>query len=80
MATCAGCGEALAPAWKFCIHCGLAVGAHDAPATAGRSKDVKHARRISANGRAYIIGGIGIFVVGVALLVIAIAFLTGAIH
>jgi hypothetical protein len=75
MATCVGCGEPLAPAWKFCIHCGIAV---DTPAEP--RGDVKHARRITANGRAYIIGGIGIFVVGVALLVIAIAYLTGAIH
>ena len=78
MATCVGCGAPLAPAWKFCIHCGIAVDGQAAPPATRTSGG--HARRITANGRAYIIGGIGIFVVGVALLVIAIAFLTGAIH
>jgi hypothetical protein len=66
----------VAPTWKFCIHCGLAV---EQPEIAGANDpaDVLPARR-AASSRALIAGGVGIFLVGIALLVVAIAFFAGA--
>jgi hypothetical protein len=63
----------VAPTWKFCIHCGLAI---DPPAVSGANTAVPTRPAISS--RVLLIGGIGIFVVGIALLVIAIAFFAGA--
>jgi hypothetical protein len=66
----------LAPTWKFCIHCGLAVDEPEIPG-AIRPDAAAPAKRIGASP-ALIAGGIGIFLVGVALLVLAIAFFAGA--
>jgi hypothetical protein len=77
METCVGCGSPLAPTWKFCIHCGLAVDRVEVPGAI--RPDVAVPVKRSAN-RALVFGGIGIFVVGVAFLVIAIAFFAGAFH
>jgi hypothetical protein len=76
METCVGCGSPIAPSWKFCIHCGLAV---EAPETSGASSpdDVAPAKRVGSN-RGLVIGGVAIFLVGVALLVVAIAYFAGA--
>lgn len=77
METCVGCGSPLAPTWNYCIHCGIAIekpeSAADAPATVVIPPVV--AKGIS---RAYVIGGIGVFLVGIALLVVAVAFFAGA--
>ncbi|HMH58431.1 MAG TPA: zinc ribbon domain-containing protein [Galbitalea sp.] len=78
MGTCVGCGSPLAPSWKFCIHCGLAVESPDIPG-AIRPDDSAQAKTGTSN-RALVLGGIGIFLVGIALLVVAIAFFAGAIH
>jgi hypothetical protein len=76
METCVGCGSPIAPSWKFCIHCGLAV---DAPEIPGVIRPVDAAPvRAGSSNRALVLGGIGIFIVGVALLVVAIAFFAGA--
>ena len=71
-----GCGSPVAPAWKFCIHCGLAIEKPEEIPAAIRPDPLAPAvvKRI---GRAYIAGGIGIFLFGVALLVVAIAFFAG---
>jgi hypothetical protein len=66
----------LAPTWKFCIHCGLAVDEPEIPG-AIRPDAAAPAKRTGASP-ALIAGGIGIFLVGVALLVVAIAFFAGA--
>jgi hypothetical protein len=76
METCVGCGSPVAPTWKFCIHCGLAVDEPEIPG-AIRPDGIAPAKPASSP-RALIIGGVGIFIVGVALLVIAIAFFAGA--
>jgi hypothetical protein len=78
METCVGCGSPLAPSWKFCIHCGLAVESPDIPG-AIRPDDSAPAKTGRPN-RALVLGGIGIFLVGIALLVVAIAFFAGAFH
>jgi hypothetical protein len=78
METCVGCGSPLAPSWKFCIHCGLAVEAPEIPG-AGRSDDVVPAKPGPSN-RTLVLGGIGIFLVGIALLIVAIAFFAGGNH
>jgi hypothetical protein len=76
METCVGCGSPVAPTWKFCIHCGLAV---DEPEIPGAIRpDGVAPTKPAASPRALVIGGVGIFIVGVALLVIAIAFFAGA--
>ncbi|HEY1531610.1 MAG TPA: zinc ribbon domain-containing protein [Galbitalea sp.] len=78
METCVGCGSPLAPSWKFCIHCGLAVDAPEIPGAIRPEAGAGPAPR--ARSRALLIGGIGVFVVGVALLVLAIALFAGAFH
>ena len=66
----------MAPTWKFCIHCGLAI---DEPEIPGAIRpDGSTSPKPSASPRILVIGGIGIFVIGIALLVIAIAFFAGA--
>ena len=76
METCVGCGSPVAPSWKFCIHCGLAVESPEIPG-AIRPADAM-ATKPTWSTRALILGGGGIFLVGVALLVVAIAFFAGA--
>jgi uncharacterized membrane protein YvbJ len=77
MATCVGCGAQLAPAWKYCIHCGIAVDAKGVPVNP-RTGSVSHVRRSNANGRKLIIGGVVVFLVGIALIAVAVAFMSGA--
>ena len=76
METCVGCGSPVAPTWKYCIHCGLAVERHEIPGAIRPDNAVSREAPISS--RALVLGGIGIFVIGVALLVLAIAFFAGA--
>jgi hypothetical protein len=76
METCVGCGSPIAPTWKFCIHCGLAV---DEPEIPGAIRpDAAAPTRPAGPSRALIVGGIGIFLIGIALLIVAIAFFAGA--
>ena len=75
METCVGCGSPLAPSWKFCIHCGLAIDPPDIPGAI--RPDGSTPVSPPTTSRALILGGVGIFIVGVALLVIAIAFFAG---
>ena len=77
METCVGCGSPVAPTWKYCIHCGIAIEKPEEIPPAIRPDPLAPvvARRIS---RSYIVGGVGIFLLGVALLVVSIAFLAGA--
>jgi hypothetical protein len=76
METCVGCGSPIAPSWKFCVHCGLAVDEPEIPG-AIRPDDGAPAKSASS-ARGMLLGGIGIFVVGIALLIVAIAFFAGA--
>jgi hypothetical protein len=76
METCVGCGSPLAPSWKFCIHCGLAVEEPEVEGAVGPNDGAP--ARPAPIPRALIIGGAGIFIVGVALLIVAIAFFAGA--
>jgi hypothetical protein len=76
METCVGCGSPIAPTWKFCIHCGLAIDPPEIPG-AIRPADAPPPKA-PISSRALIFGGVGIFIVGIALLVIAIAFFAGA--
>jgi hypothetical protein len=77
METCVGCGSPVAPTWKFCIHCGLAI---DEPTIPGAIRPDAPAApaRSAMSTRALVLGGSGIFLVGVALLVVAIAYFAGA--
>jgi hypothetical protein len=77
METCVGCGSPIAPAWKYCIHCGIAIERPEEP-PAAIPIDPLVPILAKRRGRAFIIGGVGIFLVGVALLVVAIAFFAGA--
>jgi hypothetical protein len=72
METCAGCGEPIAPTWKYCVHCGIPVERPDVPAAI--RPDAVPARNARTRSRAMLFGAIGIFLVGVALLVIAVVF------
>jgi len=76
MESCVGCGSPLAPSWKFCIHCGLAVEAPEIPGAI--RPDATVPVKAAPSSRALLLGGIAIFVVGVGLLVVAIAFFAGA--
>ncbi|MEJ1229942.1 MAG: zinc ribbon domain-containing protein [Galbitalea sp.] len=76
MKTCAGCGAPLAPTWKFCVHCGMAVEEPDIPAAI--RPDAVASPAAPVQRRALLFGGIGIFLVGIALLVAAAIFVTGA--
>jgi hypothetical protein len=78
METCVGCGSPLAPSWKYCIHCGLAVEAPDIPGAI--HPDNSAPAKTGASNRALVLGGVGIFLVGIALLVVAIAFFAGNSH
>ncbi len=81
METCVGCGSPLAPSWKFCIHCGIAVEAPEAVAAAGTpGTDAAVGHNPGLRTRALILGGVGIFLVGVALLVMAIAIFSGSMR
>jgi hypothetical protein len=77
MDTCSGCGKPIAPAWKYCVHCGIAIERPEVPAAIRppAAPPVSHRRR----NRALLFGGIGIFLVGIALLVIAIVFFATSI-
>jgi uncharacterized membrane protein YvbJ len=77
MASCVGCGAQLAPAWKFCIHCGIAVDAKVAPINP-RTGSVSHVRRSTPRGRSLIVGGVIVFLVGIALVALAVAYFSGA--
>jgi len=76
METCVGCGSPVAPTWKFCIHCGLAIDRTDT--AAGTAPGAAVPTRSVHSGRALLFGGTAIFVAGVALLVVSIAFFAGA--
>jgi hypothetical protein len=78
METCVGCGSPLAPSWKFCIHCGLAVEAPEIPGAI--RPDDRASAKTGASSRALVLGGIGIFLVGIALLIVALAFFAGNSH
>jgi len=78
METCAGCGEPLAPSWKFCVYCGIAVPKREVPA-AIRPDNVADAS-VRRRNRLLILGGVGIFVVGLALLVFAVLIFTANAH
>jgi hypothetical protein len=75
METCVGCGSPLAPSWKFCVHCGVAVESRVIPG-AFRPTPAS-APNTALRNRLLIIGGVGIFLIGVALLVVAVAIFTG---
>jgi hypothetical protein len=79
MGTCVGCGSPLAPNWKFCIHCGLAVEHPEIP-SAIRPDDRPEPVPGPATNRLLVLGGVGIFLIGLALLVVAIAFFAGALR
>jgi hypothetical protein len=79
MGKCVGCGDPVAPSWKYCIHCGLAIERPEVPA-AIRPDVPTTAPSVWSSNRALILGGTGIFLVGVALLVVAIAYFARAIH
>jgi hypothetical protein len=72
METCAGCGEPIAPAWKYCVHCGTPIERAEVPAAI--RPDAASARAPRTRSHAMLFGAIGIFLVGVALLVIAVVF------
>ncbi len=83
METCVGCGSPVAPAWKFCIHCGLAI---ETPPVDGRP-EIPGAIRPETQAmpdtrrrkRLLLLGGIGIFLIGVALLIVAITMFAGTL-
>jgi hypothetical protein len=76
METCLGCGFPVAPSWKFCIHCGLAVDEPEIPSAI--RPDGPTLPLPARSSRVLVLGGVGIFVIGIALLVVAIAFFAGA--
>jgi uncharacterized membrane protein YvbJ len=76
MASCVGCGAQLAPAWRYCIHCGIAVTVRFAPINP-RTGTVSHARPSASPWRTLIIGGVIVFLVAIALIALAIAFASG---
>jgi hypothetical protein len=73
MGTCVGCGEPLAPSWKYCIHCGIAVGTPQTTNVVAASP-----RRQTRVAPTLIIGGVVIFLVGIALVVVALAVIRGS--
>jgi hypothetical protein len=77
METCVGCGAPLAPSWKFCIHCGIAVDPPEIPNAIrpDSAASPQHKRR----NRALLLGGIGIFLVGIALLIVAVVIFSHTI-
>jgi len=77
METCAGCGSPLAPNWKFCIHCGIAVERPEVPGAIRPDAPVAVDSR--KRSRALLLGGIGVFLVGIALLVVAIVIFTRSV-
>jgi hypothetical protein len=92
METCAGCGAELAPTWKYCIHCGVAVDRTAKPvdvpgAIRPATDDTESAgdqpaasERSSRNVNvALLVGGITAFVVAVAFIGLAIAYAVGAL-
>jgi len=78
METCAGCGTTLAPTWKFCVRCGLAVPEVQVPGAIRPDAPVYASHR--TRNRALLIGGIGIFLIGIALLVVAFVMFTSSSH
>jgi hypothetical protein len=74
MESCVGCGAPLAPTWKFCVHCGIAIEHPKVPAAIRPDVEAGPVRK--SRSRALLFGGVGIFLVGIALLVIAIVIFT----
>lgn len=70
METCVGCGAPLAPTWKYCIHCGIAIEKPDVPSAIRPDGTAVVSHR--SRNRGLLLGGTGIFLVGIALLVVAI--------
>lgn len=79
METCVGCGAILAPTWKYCIHCGLAVDALEIPGAIRPDAAAAAANR-PVPSRALVLGGVGIFLVGLALIIVAVIIVAAAIH
>lgn len=78
METCAGCGAPLAPTWKYCVHCGIAVAGSQIPGAIRPAPVATHSHR--RRNRALLIGGVAAFLVAIALLVDAIIVFTSAQH
>jgi predicted nucleic acid-binding Zn ribbon protein len=78
METCAGCGSPIAPTWKYCVHCGIAIEPDEVPGAIRPDQAIVPDRR--RRNRALLLGGIGIFLVGIALLVVAVVFFVGTFH
>jgi hypothetical protein len=70
METCVGCGAMLAPTWKYCIHCGIAVDAEEIPGAIRPEVVVPADPPIPR--RVLLLGGSGIFLAGLALVIAAI--------
>jgi hypothetical protein len=77
MASCVGCGAQLAPAWRYCIHCGIAVDAKIAPVNP-RTGSASHVRPGTPRARRFIVAGVIVFLIGIGLIAAAIAFASGA--
>ncbi|MDQ1563346.1 MAG: hypothetical protein QOI14_297 [Actinomycetota bacterium] len=77
MASCVGCGAQLAPAWKFCIHCGIAVDANIPPVNP-RTGSVSHVRHRTSRSRTFIVAGVVAFLIVIGLITAAIAFASGS--
>jgi hypothetical protein len=78
METCAGCGAPLAPTWKYCVHCGIAVADSRISGAIRPGPVATHSNR--GRNRALLIAGIGVFLVAIALLIDAIIMVTSAQH
>jgi hypothetical protein len=79
MESCVGCGATLAPTWKFCIHCGIAVDAHEIPAAIRPDDPVEAPTPSRIGDILLLVGGIVAFLVGAGSIGIAIAFAVGAL-
>jgi hypothetical protein len=82
METCVGCGALLAPSWKFCIHCGIAVDAREIlpEVPSAIRPPAQPAKPGNVRNHALLIGGIGTGIIGIALVVLAIAYATGTVN
>jgi uncharacterized membrane protein YvbJ len=82
MATCDGCGAELAASWKYCIHCGTAIGTAATTAAqvpgAIRPERKPAAPRRRTNPLTFVV--VAVCLAGIVLLGIAIAYLAGALH
>ena len=74
-----GCGAPLAPTWKFCIHCGIAVDAHEIPAAIRPEAAAETPAPSRASNIALLVGGIIAFLVGLGLIGVAILYAIGAL-